>query len=390
MLENKIKNLYILGNHIQALGLSRIGSEAGLTITLFNDYNFSVTRFSNTCKHFVKFSSYQALLHILLKKSDPESKNTIIVPTNDSLVWFLREHYYELNELYYLGVPDPRVIEICYNKRKTYQKAAEVNIPIPLSYFPDSEKELIKIKNTITYPVIIKPAIMHTFFKITGKKALKCENEIELLKSYKEIINIIPADEVIIQKFIAGGAINLFSFGAFAVEGNVWGGFVANRIRQKPMDFGISTTFAKTVFKPEIAILGSKILKELNFSGMAEVEFMYDVTSDSYKLLEINPRSWKWHSITNKLNLNFIKMMISFFNNESIEPTINNNEDIAWIERLTDTFIALKELTKGKLNLKDYLKSLKLNKESAVWSWKDPLPGIMYILLSPYLLIKRN
>jgi predicted ATP-grasp superfamily ATP-dependent carboligase len=44
---------------------------------------------------------------------------------------------------------------------------------------------------------------------------------------------------------------------------------------------------------------------------------------------------------------------------------------------------------KGRLNYRDYMKSLMNKKEYACFSWKDPLPGFMYIALSPYLLLSR-
>ena len=389
MKNSKIRKLFILGNHIQALGLSRIGHETGLTVTIFNDSRASVARFSNTCHSFQKFKSQDELLELLISLYDGNI-NTIIVPTNDTLIWFLSQNYEILKKYYFLGISQPDIIETCYNKRKTYERALKSSIPIPESYFPDSKSDLIKILDRLTYPVIIKPAVMHTFFKKTGKKVYKCENESDLLWFYNLIIKFIPQDEVIIQSFLDGGPKNLYSFGVFVADGKVQGGFVAQRIRQKPMDFGISTTFAKTVLRPELIDLGTRFLKDINYFGMAEVEFMYDEKEGNYKLIEINPRAWKWHSITRKLNLNFMEMMVSYFEGETEEPRISTLENIAWVERLTDSYIVFKEIFRRKLKFRDYLNSMKMVKESAVWSYRDPLPALMYVFLSPYLLIKRN
>jgi predicted ATP-grasp superfamily ATP-dependent carboligase len=117
---------------------------------------------------------------------------------------------------------------------------------------------------------------------------------------------------------------------------------------------------------------------------------MYDTNSDEYKLLEINPRTWKWHSISNILNINLIEMLIKHINEIPFEIKNNILKDYAWIEPITDSYVSFKEILKGNLTLKEYIKTLKMPKENAVWSIKDPLPAIMYILLLPYLFIKRN
>jgi len=80
--------------------------------------------------------------------------------------------------------------------------------------------------------------------------------------------------------------------------------FVVNRIRQKQWIFGISTCFAKTGNQPTNTIKCRKFLQGINYFGISEVEFMYDPEQQTYKLLEINPRSVKWHTITNLLDIN--------------------------------------------------------------------------------------
>ena len=386
---SKITRIFILGNHIQALGLSRMAAKIGLHVTVFNGYGASIVRFSNSCRRFLLFSDEAHLLE-LLRQEYSGSKDTLLLATNDRLIGLLAAHYDELAEKFYLSIPRPEVVQICFNKRDTYRKAMELGMPIPESYFPDSMEELSALAPNLHYPVILKPAIMFTFHGATGKKVFFCSDEKELIGYYREIVKIIPPDEVIVQQFLNGGAKALFSFGSFFAGGEVYGGFVANRIRQKPMDFGISTCFAHTVLNPEIERLAIGFLKAIDYFGMSEVEFMYDEPSGEFKLIEINPRAWKWHSIANKLDIPLLEMMVDYLEQKPIAQKMNERADIGWIERLTDTYVVLTEILKGRMSLAQYFETMRLPKESAAWSWRDPLPGIMYVLMSPYLLIKRN
>ena len=382
-----IKNVFILGNHIQALGLARLAKKANLSVRLFNNYKASIARFSNACQHFHLFRDKEHLLQMLLELA--VDKDTLLLATNDSLIDFLSLNYKVLSTLYHLSIPEPKVVDICYNKIYTYQKAMEIGIPIPESNFPASMDEIRELAERIKYPVILKPAVMHTFHHVTGKKVLYCDDKESLIMNYERIIKIIPSNEVIVQEFLRGGAKVLYSFGSFAANGKVYSSLSANRIRQNPMDFGNSTCFAVTVTDPVFEEFAIKFLKEINYFGMSEVEFMKDPETGAYKMLEINPRAWKWHSIANKLDINFLKEMVDYLDGKELRTKHNDQIGIGWIERFTDIYIVINEMYHKRMKFTEYWQTMKAPKESAVWSLTDPLPVIMYILFLPYLFVKR-
>lgn len=383
-----IKSIFILGDHIQSLGISRIAYRLGYSVHLFNHASICLTHFSNTCQKFTKYSSENELLNILLSLKFPD-KSTVLIPTNDKLVGFLSDNYIKLIDKYYLSIPSPEITNICYNKKYTYLKAKEIGIPIPDSFFPENLEELQRLISKIRFPVIIKPAIMYKFYKETGKKVYVCNDEKELVENYKRALNIIPQDEVIVQEMLKGGAKNLYSYCSFTADNKIFGSFIANRIRQKPMDFGIATTFAKTVINEKIEHYAEKFLKGIDYFGLSEVEFMYDEIINDYKLIEINPRTWKWHSISNKIGINLIKLLIDYLEEKQVNTFRNTKEGIVWIERLTDTYVAVKEIFKRRIKIREYFDTIDREKEYACWDSNDPLPAIAYLLFLPYLYFKR-
>lgn len=384
-----IKNVIVIGEHIQALGVCRFAFNAGFRPILYINYKMAVPRFSRTVQKVVLYKNGDDLVDMLLLNSS-EVKDTLVIATNDEQISFLKNGYSQLSKKYYLSIDKPEITDICFDKIKTYKTAMKAGVPIPRSSFPESKSELVSIAEEIEYPVIIKPSIMYKFFNATGKKAYLCHNRGELIDNYDIALTVIPANEIIVQQYLNGGAKALYSFGAFCANGEIYGGLMANRIRQKPMDFGISTCFAISVNVPEIEESAKKILKEMKYFGFAEVEFMFDADSGEYKLIEINPRTWKWHSIARILGLNLIEMMIKYYNGEKLEPKIVRTENLAWIERVTDYYVVITETFKGRYSFRTWLKTMALKKESATWSWKDPVPGIMYLLLTPYLFFKRS
>lgn len=382
-----INHVIILGNHIQALGISRIANKLGLTVDLYSDYNLSLTRFSNTCTNFFRFRDQQDLFEKLLNTKF--TAKPLLIPTNDALIKFIDENYAQLAEKFLITQANNSVLNACYNKVLTYKTATAYNIPIPASYFPLTEIDVKNISSSLTFPILIKPGVMHRLYNSLGKKVFVCKDSEQLIRNYHTALKYIPKDEIIIQELIEGGAKNLFSFGCVAINGQIKAGFCVNRLRQNPMDFGISTCYAKTVVNERIEQLTRSLLGNLNYFGFAEVEFMYDEKINDFKLLEINPRFWKWHSIANKLDINLLKVMVDFYEGKEIHEKINKIKDIIWVESISDFYILQSEIRKGKISVKESINSLRFKTEHACWSGSDPLPSIMYLILLPYLYYKR-
>lgn len=381
-----ISSIIIFGGHIQTLGLARQAKKEGLSVRLINKDSWSVARFSNSVDA-VSICKNEDSISSLLESID--NHTTLLFPTNDEYVEYLSKSYDALASRFYMGIPKPDCVKIFANKRKTYQFCEENLIPHPTSYYPNSINEITSLSNTIGYPIVVKPAIMHSFHKLLGKKAFLCNSREELVNLCTQIERKgYPINQLVIQEHLDGGAKNLYSFGAYAKEGNPRAWLQANRIRQNPMDFGNSTTFAVTCNIPQIEETARRILKLTNYTGLAEVEFMYDANTGEYKFLEINTRAWKWHSISENFGFGFLSELIRDVNEQESNFT-SADEGKAWVERLTDWTIIAKETLKRRINLCETIKTYHISKVSAVWSRRDPLPAIMYILMSPVLFFKR-
>lgn len=380
-----VKRVIIIGGHIQALGLARQTAHLGIPVVLFIEGRYSVARFSKAVSRTIVFRSNEGLAKSLKQYED---SGTMLFPTSDDYVEYFATNYKELNKHFILAIPDPNTVALFGNKRKTYQYAKQAGIPHPHSWYPNTLKDVESIALEVAYPVVVKPAVMYSFHKMFGKKAFRCDTPSNLLNKCRMINEKMSVSNLVIQEFLSGGAKALYSFGTFVVDGIPKAWIMANRIRQNPMDFGNSTTFAISCSIPAIEESARMILRQNHYTGLAEVEFMYDEKRHEYKFLEINTRAWKWHSISLGLGYGFLTEWIHWLNGEKGEFKAPASQ-IAWVERLTDMAIILKESLRGRMKLKDAIKTYQQEKVSAVWSWNDPLPGLMYILMSPILYFKR-
>lgn len=381
-----VKQVIILGGHIQALGLLRQVKGLGLPAILFVEDVFNVTCFSNSVYKTVVFRSIDNLEAYFEPYRDTD---TLLFPTSDQYVKYLSDNYDYLNQHFVVGVPTPEIVSLFVEKKNTYHFAESMGIPHPKSLYPESFQDIEAMADTISYPVVVKPSVMHDFHHIFGKKAFLCKDKKELIDRCTSIMLKIPISGILIQEFLSGGSESLYSYGVFAVDGEPKAWLVANRIRQNPIDFGNSTTFAVTCDIPEIELTARKILKDTCYTGLAEVEFMYDSKSNTYKFLEINARAWKWHSISMGLGFGFLSEVIHHLNGEKGD-FVPGYKEMAWVERVTDIYVSVKCVLTGRMRLKRIIDSYCHKKQSAVWSWNDPMPAIMYIILLPILYIKRH
>lgn len=383
-----IQRVVIFGGHIQALGLARQVASLSREVVLLVEDDWSVARYSCAVSRTIVAPMNE--WGMVLEHLQLPNQATLLFPTNDEAVEFLCAHYKEYNELFALGVPKPETIALFNDKRKAYRFAETNGVHSPKCWYPDTMEEVRGLSAELPYPVVVKPAVMYSFHATFGKKAFRCDDATSLITTYERIASKnYPLETILVQEFLDGGAKNLYSCGVMAADGKIRVSMQANRIRQNPMDFGNSTTYAISCYIPQIQEQTEQLLRMTRYNGIGEVEWMYDAKSNTYKFLEINTRAWKWHTISNQLHFSFISDMIAYFENQAPTP-VTPSSKVAWVERLTDWTVITKEILHGRMNLGEVIMSYRIKHESAVWRWCDPLPGIMYIVLSPILYIKRH
>ena len=380
----------ILGGDFQGLGIIRCLQEHNISVFVV-DYELAIAKYSRYVKRYVydnRLLDENFFTPFLIKLAkEYDLKGWILYPTRDEMLKIISQNLSELKIWYRVPLPGWDVVQKFYYKEKAYSIAEYLSIPIPRIYAHNNLEDLLK--NDLRYPIVLKPSFKEKYYPITKKKAIRIDTEDQLIKEYKEMNQIINTSEIVVQEMIEGGTKNLFSYSTFFDGERSIGGITAVRLRQHPMDFGHATTYAISVNIPELFEMGSKILKEMGYFGIAEVEFMKDEKDNVYKFIEINGRFWGWHTLAREAGINFPYILYCYMLSKKITPQ-EAKIDAKWIRLLTDIPTVGKELLSGRLSLKDYFRSMLGKKQFAVFSLRDPLPFLIELLLIPYLWIKRG
>jgi predicted ATP-grasp superfamily ATP-dependent carboligase len=192
-----------------------------------------------------------------------------------------------------------------------------------------------------------------------------------------------------IQELIPGDGQQQFAYCAFYKNGQAIASMVVRRTRQHPPEFGRASTFVETIELPIVETLSLRFLKAINYYGLVEVEFKLDPGDGQYKLLDVNGRTWGYHTLGLAAGVDFPYFLFADQIGKPLQPC-RARPGIKWIRLITDVPTGVKEILRGRQNLRAYLRSLRQYNVESVFSTEDPLPGLAELALLPYAVVKRG
>jgi predicted ATP-grasp superfamily ATP-dependent carboligase len=238
-------------------------------------------------------------------------------------------------------------------------------------------------------PVAIKPAIKEHFIYATKAKAWRADTREERRMLFERAAEHVEPGEVMIQELIPGNGDHQFAYAAFFKNGEALGSMVVRRQRQHPPEFGRASTFVQTIELPILETLSQQFLQAIDYYGLVELEYKFDARDGSYKLLDVNGRTWGYHTLGAGAGVDFPYLLYADQMGESVEPS-RGRAGVNWIRLVTDVPTAVVEMLGGRLDWREYFRSLKSVDVEAVFKREDLLPGIMELALIPYLSLKRG
>lgn len=373
----------ILGGHVQAYGIVRVFGENSIPCIVIDKTRYNIARHSRYCSAFYEVGLDELLDYLMELGRNGRYNGWLIMPTDDYHVRLLSRNRKELSKHFLVTVDDWDRISLFFNKKSSYPLAREAGVPVPRTYYPDSRNDLRRVEAEVDIPCIIKPSVMLDFYRYYKKKVIVCKNQYDLIANFDKATRHICPTDLMIQEIIPGSSENQYSVGMLYDRDRSCNHLIVRRKRQHPVDFGNATTYAETVDIPELKEYAHKILSSAGFFGLCEVEFKYDGRDGQYKFLEVNPRTWKWHLISQPAGVPFLTSLYSYLT-EGTHITSNDYQKAAWRDMVTDIPVILDMMRKGLYVTGDRRKTV-----SAVANPKDIKPFLYQLLYLPYLFFNR-
>jgi len=164
---------------------------------------------------------------------------------------------------------------------------------------------------------------------------------------------------------------------------------VAWRRRQHPPEFGRASTFVETVDVPVIEELSLRFLRAIDYYGLVELEYKLDPRDGQFKLLDVNARTWGYHTLGLRAGVDFPYLLLLDQLGGSA-ATCRSQPGVQWIRLVTDVPTCILEMLSGRLAWREFLRSLTTFEIESVFCREDFLPGLVELALVPYLYVRRG
>jgi predicted ATP-grasp superfamily ATP-dependent carboligase len=380
----------VIGGDYKSLGVVRSLGRRGIRVWVLRD-DHVLAGLSRYCERTLRWQAAteaEKVERLLAIARTHGLRGWALFPADEEPAALLARNRDALGEMYRLTILTPwETLRQAYDKRLTYRLAAELGIDHPRTVTPRDRDDVEKYDGG--YPAILKPAYRPELNRFTTSKAWPVTDHDSLMARYEEACALIDPDLIMIQELVPGGGECQFSFAALCESGRPIASLVARRTRQWPMDFGRASTYVETLDDPEVEEIGRRVLAALRFDGIVELEFKRDPRDGRLKLLDINPRIWGWHTLSGRAGVDFPYLLWRMVSGQPVAPT-RGRAGVRWVRALTDVPQVITEIRAGRLSPLAYLRSLRGPIEFAVLAADDPLPALLELPATVYLLAKRR
>lgn len=165
------------------------------------------------------------------------------------------------------------------------QVARKIGVDVPVTTWQSENQTIEEVTEMLSFPAVIKYRHAERLSLKPKARYQVVRNDAQCILCYAEMSKL--QESPLIQEYVEGDG-----YGVSAVcdtMGNAVSIFCHKRLREYPVSGGPST-YCKSVWVQPMVDQAVALLKALNWSGFAMVEFKG--TPENFRLMEINPRFW--------------------------------------------------------------------------------------------------
>ena len=271
----------------KAIPIIRSLGKKGIEVTAGGTSRLSPSFFSKYCKRRVIYPSPKRepddFINFLLKYLE-KFPHKVLFAIDEGTCDLVTKYIKEFSKFTIVPLPPHKVYWKARDKGEALKLAIKLRITCPITYFPKNISEVKTLSKRLKVPLVIKPRLSSGSRGIAYVKSMD-----QLVSTYIKIHSQYP--NPLIQEFIPNGGDTYGVEVLMNKESEPRVVFVHRRLREYPVNGGPST-LRESVDYPELAEMGVKILRALNWFGVAMVEFKIDPRDGIPKLMEINPKFW--------------------------------------------------------------------------------------------------
>ncbi len=284
-----------------------------------------------------------------------------IFPTHDDSLAAVAKAAPSLDGKLLYPFPAWSVLERLQRKRFQLERAVEAGVAIPRTVYPESAADARAAVAEIGLPLLVKPSEPIGFRRAFRRQAFRCETARELEEAYAKAEPFVP----MLQEVVPGADSALYTVGSYLDgSGKALGIFCGRKLRQTPPGVG-TCRIGESLWLPDLVEGSLQLLRACEHVGLSQVEFKRDERDGSFKLMEINPRLWQWHTLAGTCGVNLPLIAYRDLSGDPPAPATNEH---AIGKRWAITLLGSEGIAMPRPPYTE-----------AVLSLRDPKPGLAHL-----------
>ena len=388
--------LVLDGDMVPSLTISRSLSKRGCVVDMVSHTARPLGSYSRSVRSSLQYpdplSQTDELVEWLSERAHREHYDLVIPVTERTLVPLSRnrDRLKHVN----IAMPDMRSLEVALDKSQTLELARKIGVPSPVGVSLSSMADLPEVIKTLSYPVVLKPA--RSIGSADGEASqLQVSYAFDPIELQAGCAHALRFGSVLLQEYFAGSGVGIE---LIARGGKIVYAFQHLRLHEVPLTGGGSSLRKSQPVLPQLLEASERLMAELDWNGVAMVEFKLDQASGDFSLMEINGRFWGSLPLSVAAGADFPSMLVDLELAGDVvpcQPYRNDiccrliSRDLQWYEAFlrggTDRRIA--SIPSGSDVFKELRLFFSFGHRYDVQCLVDPVPGLVDIgiILKSYL-----
>lgn len=313
-------------------------------------------------------------------------RRAVLFSSEDGSSIVVAEQGAALREWFITPDAEPSLNRALVDKQRLHELCRAAGVPSPKTVAPSSQAEVEAYARDAAYPVVVKAKDGWRLRGLSDVVTVIARDREELLEAHGGM-TVDGEPNVVLQDYIPGGPSSVWIFNGYADRaGNVLAGRVGNKLREYPVDRGLTTL---GVNRPNEAVLAAvtAFVRKVGYRGVIDVDIRLDERDGRYKPIDFNPRPGAtFRLFADDAGIDVVRAAYLDLTGQRV-PLGAQRVGRRWMVENWDLAAGRRYLAAGRLTLRGYLRSLRGVQEGAWSAHDDPLPfGMMLVAFGRALL----
>jgi len=355
------------GDFKSTLGIVRSIGRQGICMVVGSRHRLGRAGFSKNVQHrFVYRLQNDSIetAHKDILAAVKHYRPRVLMPVYDT-TWFVIYRYYRVyqNLTTIVANPGEKLFKDLLDKGRLFAVAKKHGVKMPATFLPQTFKDARSLRNSLPYPVILKPQSGSG-----GEGMTIAENAGEFesaLQFFKEIF--------VVQEKIEGEDLELT---ILCDHGKAIAGSAYVSLRNAPLPFGPPVA-CRTITDDNLMQIGVRFLEGLGYHGVAHLDFRRDQRDSNPLLLDFNARLAGTNDTSLHSGIDFASMLFRMAIKQHVSPCFHYQIGREFRMLFPGE---LRHLAQTHHKLRTIRELLKLRGVTTELSFKDPLPHLALLL----------